>query len=209
MKTIFNSQKKRFLLALVTLILIVALFMVGGGFSKYRTQMAVANSVEYSNTLAESFRLLDHPMTELEDGSYEIDASAGAQPTDGYTFKLIPGITIPASPYIEIKGKTEIPAYLYLELDWTAGVDLDLGGDWTLLTHVDGKKNGLVYVYKDGMVLTGEGGEDVLTIPTFTVDTLSTNPDDLAEGEIKICAYMLQKVEDKSAEDTYSEAPTP
>ena len=66
-----------------------------------------------------------------------------------------------------------------------------------------------MYVYDNGTALTGDDEEAVDVYSTFTVDTLSKYPDDLTEGEVKVYAYLLQKVEDTSAADTYSQAPTP
>ena len=126
----------------------------------------------------------------------------------GYTFKLIPGITIPAAPYVEITGKTAIPAFLYLEVKNTSGVSLNYDSKWTRLSGVTGKKGGDVYVYDNGSALTGDDAEAVLTAPTFTVDTLSKYPDSLTEGEIKVYAYMIQKVGTQTASEAYNSAPS-
>ena len=177
--------------------------------------MVIANEVDYTNTLAESFKLLDKPVVQQEDGSYKVNEDEEAEPTDGFSYKLIPGVTLPAAPYVEIKSKTEIPAYLYLEVENTGDASLSFDSKWTEI-DVTGKKGGTVYVYDNGTALTGgdtdveEGEEDdTMTIPTFTVDTLSKYPDNLIEGEVKVCAYLLQKVENTSAADTYSRAPAP
>ena len=201
------NRKLRSVLGLALLLILACSLVLSGVLAKFTTEKLIANEADYTNTLAENFKLLDKPIKQNEDGSYAVDTDDDVEPTNGYTFKLIPGVTIPANPYIEIKGKTEIPAYLYLEIDRDVDVDLDLSGDWTLLDGIDGKKNGAVYVYKDAEPLTGEGGDDVLTIPTFTLNTLSKYPDDLDEGKIRVYAYLMQKVEDESASDTYAQAP--
>lgn len=193
-----------------SLILILCCSLVMSGMlAKYKTETVIANEVDYTNTLAESFKLLDKPVARQEDGSYALDETADAQPTSGFSYKLIPGITIPAAPYVEIKGKTEIPAYLYLEIENTSGAALTFDDKWSELSGVNGKKGGTVYVYDNGTALTGDDEEAVDVYSTFTVDTLSKYPDDLTEGEVKVYAYLLQKVEDTSAADTYSQAPTP
>lgn len=206
MKT--KQPKLRFLLGLSLLLIAACSLMMSGMLAKYRTETAFANEVRYTNQLAESFRLLDKPMKQLEDGSYAVDTTSDAQPTSGFSFKLIPGITIPAEPYIEIKGKTQIPAYLYLEVENTSNVALTFDGKWSKLDGVSGKRGGDVYVYDNGAALIGDGSsDDTRTMRTFTIDKLTKYPDELNEGKIKVYAYMLQKVEDKSASDTYSGSP--
>lgn len=221
------TKKTRLIAGLCLLLALACALMMSGSLANYRAQRIIANEVDYTNTLADSFMLLDKPVVQQEDGSYQLDNSADAQPTSGFTYKLIPGVTIPAAPYIEITNKTVIPAYLYLEVENTGSAQLSFHDDWTELSGVTGKKGGTVYVYQNGEALVGEGdtaettapalsddsteadADTVLTIPTFTVDTLSKYPDDLSEGEIKVYAYMLQKVGEKSAQETYSSAPAP
>ena len=203
-----SSQKSLRLLGVFALIFVLAAAMITGGvFSRYTTQKAVANRIDYTNALAEEFKLLDQPITQREDGSYERDASSDAQPTSGYTFKQIPGIALPAAPYVEIKGKTEIPAYLYIEVANDSDVTLSFDSKWTQLS-VAGKKGGTVYAYDNGAPLTGSGDDTVETYPTFTVNELSSIPL-TDEGSVSVYAYMIQKVGDKNAADCFSEAPNP
>lgn len=203
-----KNSRLRFLAAFALMMALTCAMMSGGVFSKYIAQRAVANQIKYTNTLAEEFKLLDQPVTVDEDGSYAKDTSADAQPTDGYTYKLIPGITLPAAPYVEIKGKTEIPAYLYIEVKNTNDdVSLTFDSTWTELS-VTGKKGGAVYAYDNGTAITGSGSDTVVTYPTFTVEELSKTPI-TAEGEIKVYAYMIQKIGDKTAAESFSEAPQP
>lgn len=180
----------------------------GMGYSKYVSRMVVANEVQYHNTLAESFKLLDIPVEQLEDGSYAQDTNADAQPTSGFSYKLIPGITLPAAPYVEITGKTDIPAYLYLEVDNDGPVELTFDDAWTELDGVSGKNGGTVYVYDDGAALTGDDPEAVLTVQTFTVDELDKTPA-TDEGDVKVYAYMIRKVDDTTAEQAFTDAPAP
>ena len=203
-----TDLKPRLIIGFSLLLILACGLIMSGMLAKYKTELVIANDADYTNRLAESFMLLDKPVVQQEDGSYTVDESADAQPTDGFSYKLIPGITIPAAPYVEITGKTEIPAYLYLEVENTGNASLSFDNKWTE-SDVTGKKGGTVYAYDNGTALTGDDEEAVLTIRTFTVDTLSKYPDDLSEGEIKVYAYLLQKAEDMSAEDTFTAAPTP
>lgn len=196
------------ILAFGLILMLMCALLPGMGYSKYVTEMAVANEVQYNNTLAESFKLLDVPAVLNEDGSYSQDTGSDAQPTSDFSYKLIPGITLPAAPYIEITGKTEIPAYLYIEVDNGGPVTLTFDSAWTELSGVSGKNGGTVYVYDGGEALTGEDPEAVLTVQTFTVDTLDKIPA-TDEGEIKVYAYMIQKVGENTAEQAFTAAPAP
>ena len=196
------------ILAFGLILMLMCALLPGLGYSKYITQTTVANEVQYNNTLAESFKLLDVPAVQQEDGSYEQDTSSDAQPTSGFSYKLIPGITLPAAPYIEITGKTEIPAYLYIEVDNDGPVELTFDSSWTELSGVTGKNGGTVFVYDDGEALTGDDPDAVLTVQTFTVDELDKIPT-TDEGEVKVYAYMIQKVGEATAEQAFTDAPAP
>ena len=196
------------ILAFGLILMLMCALLPGMGYSKYVTGMAVANEVQYNNTLAESFKLLDIPAVQNEDGSYSEDETSDAQPTSGFSYKLIPGIALPAAPYIEITGKTDIPAYLYIEVDNGGPVELTFDSAWTELSGMTGKNGGTVYVYDGGEALTGDDPEAVLTVQTFTVDTLDKVPT-TDEGEIKVYAYMIQKVGENTAEQAFTAAPAP
>ncbi len=205
-----NAKKsKRAVFMALSLLLILGLVllpMIGQSRAKYRTQTLIANEVDYQHTLAESFMLLDRPVVLQEDGSYL--RAENAEPTSGFTYKLIPGITIPASPYIEIKGKTEIPAYLYMEIvSPEGGPTLTIASDWQRLDGVSGKKGGEVFVYQNGTALVGSGEDDERSIDVFTVQTLDPLPMELESGEIQVFAYMIQAEENMEAEEAFEEAP--
>ena len=205
------------------LILMLALALImSGTLAKDTNKIIIANEVDYTNQLADSFRLLDKPITVQEDGSYTVDTSSGAEPMSGFSYKLIPGVMLPASPYIEIVNKTVIPAYLYLEIDNSGAAELEMDGSWKLLDGVSGKKGGTVYSYGDEALVgeaqagateetTASGSQaddDVLTFTTFIVKTLSKIPSE-TEGSVKVYAYMIQKVGEQSAKDAFQAAPAP
>ena len=148
-----RNKRLYMLLSFALIFVLLCALMSCGIFSKYRTELVLANQVDYTNTLAESFRLLDVPVTIQEDGSYAVDSSSDAQTTSGFSYKLIPGVTLPAAPYVEITGKAEIPAYLYIEVKNTNDdVSLTFDNSWTLLSGVTGKKvRGCYLLLKNGL----------------------------------------------------------
>lgn len=216
MKTIVSKKRISLIAALALVLILACALVMSGSLGKYKSRMVVANEVDYTNQLAESFTLLDNPVIVQEDGSYAVDTASGAQPTDGFSYKLIPGIDIPAAPYIEITNKTVIPAYLYLEIDNSGPAELVLGSGWTKLDGVTGKKGGTVYSYGSDALTGGETptqadgsqADVVLKYPAFTVQKLSSTPV-TDEGEVKVYAYLIQKVENQTAKEAFESAPLP
>ena len=202
---------KRGLLLTVGLLLaaaVVLIPLVGQSRAKFKTQLVVANQVSYQNELAESFQLLDQPVVLQEDGSYLKNEAEDSMPTSGFSYKLIPGITIPAAPYIEIEHKTEIPAYLYFEVVCPEGAPaLLVTEDWEKL-ETEGKFGGDVYTYKDGALVKTEE-EDNFMFDTFTVETLDSKPTDFESGEIHVYAYMIRQLENQTASEAFAAASTP
>ena len=210
-----NKKSLSLILGVSLIILLAVALIISGNTAKYRTELVMANEVEYTNTLAESFMLLDKPVTVQEDGSYVLDETADAEPTSGFSYKLIPGISIPAAPYVEIKNKTVIPAYLYLEVDNSGAVELNFDGSWNALESVQGKKGGTVYCYKNEALAgsvsvtqaeSDEPEDEILTIPTFTVSALDKVPT-TTEGAVSVYAYMIQKVDEQTPAEAYNSAP--
>ena len=205
-KSIPSRKKMGLILALVLLTLAGIVLLIVNGYSKYRTQLMISNEVDYTNQLAASFKLMDEPVKQQLDGSYALDTDVSAKPTQGGNYRMIPGITIPAAPYVEIIGKTEIPAYLYLEIVNPEHIQILIDSEkWTLLDGVTGKNNGQIYVYQS--VLSGEEGKTDLKIPTFTFTQLDKIPA-AAGGEIHAYAYMIQTNENQTAAQVFAAAVT-
>ena len=193
MKHKLRSGKRGWLAAGIALLLVLALaWPVSGMLARYRTQVLVANEVHYQNRLAASFKLLDTGVRQQEDGSYRL----GTEESSGNRYKLIPGIQLPADPYILITGKTEIPAYLYLEVLNSSGLTITLNEeDWTELEGLKGKNGGQIYAYAPG-ALTGEV-EDLRIDGIFTTEKLPKMPAE-SGGELQLYAYLIQRTEDST-----------
>lgn len=77
----------------------------------------------------------------------------------GNDYKLIPGVNVLKDPTITIKNKTEVPAYLYLEVvgDCSDYFDYTLISNWVYLDGALGQHGGSVYVFKENdSILLGE-----------------------------------------------------
>ena len=192
MKVKFLQSRKTLalILGVVLLLLLLGALLIPGGSAKYRTQVVQANKVSYDDRLAASFTL----------------TAKGADANGICTFPMLPGTTSTFKPAITIDGKTEIPAYLYLEV---TGPDTTLNAGWTKLDGVTGLKGGRVYYYKTVLtnenqtVLTNENQKWTIT-PEISI-TWSKIPQAEAES-IEVYAYLIQKTGEESAADAFGGA---
>lgn len=165
MRKIKVSKSRVAAAALLLLVLVVGiLFPVSGSSAKYTTQVSLNGKINYQfdNTLAASLKV---------DG------------TD--TYKLIPGTKLTPGAKVTVTGRTETPAYLYVEI--TGGAfSVPLTADWNLLTDVTGPHGGKVYVY-----LNRSFNVDVAA-PVFSEKTLDSTP--LTENyDLNVYAYLAEQ----------------
>lgn len=163
-----------------------------------------------------SYNIIENTVTQKEDGTYEANSST----TDsGIEYKILPGQSLPKNASVKITGKTEVAAYLYLEvidelktpLSWTLDTD-----NWAEVKNekgasVKGNNGGNLYVYvnKGTPVLLAKTKEsadfDVNIIKDQKVSVASgaTESDiDAVNGKkLSFYSYMAQA----SAGDTVAE----
>lgn len=136
---------------------------------------------------------LDESKAEItSNGTYELDEETRVYANE---YKVLPSVNIPKDPKITIKNKTEVPAYLYLEVvnDCSGYFSFELEDYWLPLTDAVGSHSGNVYVY------TPSTGTTLNAIPSLELgviksDLLITNSS-LTESEAKnltFYAYMAQ-----------------
>lgn len=134
--------------------------MVGVALGKYIHSTELEATVTFSAKLADSIVLEEHEAVRQSDGSYKLDNTKTVT-SNAYT--LIPGLDVPKDPYITIKNKTPLDAYLFVEVVDTldvhtntddstfAPVTYHMTDNWMLLKDgenpVAGKHGGTVYVY--------------------------------------------------------------
>lgn len=108
----------------------------------------------------EGFFLKESEVEQKANGSYDYKLVNGEKvEVDKNSYKVLPGTNLPKDPYIRIVGKTEVPAYLYVEVvDGLAnsGLSYTMATCWTKLTGVTGNNGGQIYVYNNGELVTDE-----------------------------------------------------
>ena len=160
-------------------LLLVALMSVAVG--KYTSTVTITGNVQFTATLADTFTLQEHKATRNADGSYTLSTTETTEPNSYY---LMPGVDIPKDPFITITKKTDIPAYLFVEVvkgpdvgtTEAALIRYQMAGAWQELTGVTGKNKGTVYVYTGTdttpdiltSTLTNEMLNQTITIPLLT-----------------------------------------
>ena len=166
MRKIKVSKSRVAAAALLLLVLVVGiLFPVSGSSAKYTTQVSLNGKINYQfdNTLAASLKV---------DG------------TD--TYKLIPGTKLTPGAKVAVTGRTETPAYLFVEI--TGGAfSVPLTADWIpLADDVTGPHGGKVYVY------LGRSFNVDVAAPVFSEKTLDSTP--LTENyDLNVYAYLAEQ----------------
>ena len=105
-------------------LLVLCLLTTGALLGKYVTDTELkSGTVEFSAKLAESIVVREHKVDRAPNGKYILSTSDAedAYITDKSSpseqeYILIPGVDIPKDPEVVITGKTDIPAYLFVEV---------------------------------------------------------------------------------------------
>ena len=172
----------------------------------------MTDEIAYTNRLAESFKLLEYKPEQKPDGSYTNNES---ETDTAAAYYLIPGTTIPLAPWLEITGKTDVPAYLYLEVkDGTPEkADAPLAEAWQPLKEGDapvtGKNGGQIYVY------TADGEALILTTAAVPASEpfragllkkgLALDPvPEPNDGKLEFWGYLIQTVPDKTPTQVFN-----
>jgi hypothetical protein len=111
-----KQKKSRLMMAAVAVILLAVL--ISSAIGKYVTTVSVPGKVTFTAKLAGSMVLQEHKAERNADGSYTLTEQIATADENGYFngYDLIPGLDIPKDPHIVITGKTDVKAYLFVEV---------------------------------------------------------------------------------------------
>ena len=197
MKKKKSQSRLQWLLILLVLLITLTAYVAG----KYIKTISFSGSVTFTSSLASNMVLQEHEAVQNPDGSYSLTANI----VNGNNYTLIPGQDIPKDPHIIITGKTQIPAYLYIEIESTLDAPVTYEVDttkWTLL-KTDGNKS--VYYYNN--VLGAGFSEDpiyILKDNRVVVSQKLLSGSDAATDVLTIRAVLKERVGAGTAENTYN-----
>ena len=178
-------NKKRIPLYILLALLLCGGLVAGTSYAKYKQGVMVTGSFRYYDRLAERFELTEHKAEADSTGAQ----SLGKDPTQGNTYYLIPGTSIPEDPYIEITNKSEIDSMLFIEVVGNPAPSTSDTAKWTLLDGVTGPNGGAVYSYAGDLSQAGNYSIPILT----SAQAQSANPNEIsAEPNLKIVGYLVQ-----------------
>lgn len=206
------NKNRRIALLLAVLFCLSAVTFVA--VAKYIKDIPFTGNVTFKADLVGEFTLTESKAERNTDGTYSLDTTTS---TDKNTYILMPGVDVPKDPKITIKGKTTVPAYLYVEViyidnlpeDVATPITYSMADGWEELTGITGPKGGKVYVYASDL----DGTVKDLTIRILDKDTLYVS-DQLDRGTtatMTFYGYMAQQVSGRDEKATFTNEfiPTP
>lgn len=154
-----NRRQIRYSLIALSLLIIISgaisIATSGQTSARYKqVQSLDTATVTVNADLAETLAVLEHRAARKADGSYEL--KTGENPVSSNSYELMPGVSVDKDPYVLVTGKSDIPAYLYIEMNDATGqtqgtfhftVDVQ---NWMKLDDANGRENRVVYVYAPG-----------------------------------------------------------
>lgn len=110
-----KNKQFRARLRLLIILTLLLLPLIGFAAGKYIQTISRNETVTFTARLAESVELREHKAERTSTGEYTLSKTEYiTNKTQSYI--LIPGLDIDKDPHIVITGKTDIPAYLYIEV---------------------------------------------------------------------------------------------
>ena len=157
---------------LVVWLLVLCMLTAGAVLGKYvsTTTPTTANQVEFTVELAKKVILRETKAVRQTNGSYRLSTTENDYEEVEQKYILMPGVDIPKDPHIVIEGKTDLPAYLFLEVKATVtdstklndALSYPLADCWKVsqLKQPTGNDGRVMYVYSDAnglpLPLSGE-----------------------------------------------------
>lgn len=201
------EKRKRYRTVFVTAAVLAAALLIGGLYAKYIRSVKLSGNVTFSASLADEFILAEHKTVRQPDGGYVTEAETVSK----NDYLLMPGVDIPKDPYIIIRNKSSIPAYLFIEAVGTnpdaVKYEID-SGKWKDL-GIKGAHGGDVYVYTGGVSSAAVLDKNFDGQPIGLIkDNILTVSDSYAHGEsfgLDFYGYMAQTESGKDASQIFTE----
>lgn len=194
-------SKKKTLLTILAVMLVCCIAVTGTLAVLFaKTSEPVVNTFTAAGDgklFTGEFTLKEHIAAKQPNGSYKLTDALTSKTTPGNDYYVLPKTDLPKDPFITITGKTNAPAYLYVEVvdGLPAGMHYNMASCWTRLEGVTGNNGGVIYVYNNGTPIdeNSTGLENIAIIAgnTITVDDVPG----LAEGQkvsLSFYAYLGQ-----------------
>jgi len=198
MKTNRKVQKV-YIISLFLVSLILAATGIGAVYAKYVKKIEFKGNVTVQADLVDTFELFEHVAERTTLGDY----SLGATEVSGNEYVLMPGVDIKKDPQIRITGKTDVPAYLYIEVvaNMPDTVIYSIESCWSFVADVTGPNNGIIYVYTSE--LTTDMNIDIIVDNVLTVRDTLVHPDGNTYS-LDFYAYMAQKNGEATAKAVFT-----
>ena len=194
-------SKKKTLLTILAVMLVCCIAVTGTLAVLFaKTSEPVVNTFTAAGDgklVTGEFTLKEHIAAKQTDGSYTLTEETTNDTVKGNDYYVLPKTDLPKDPYITIIGKTNAPAYLYVEVvdGLPSGMHYNMASCWTKLEGVTGNNGGVIYVYNNGTPIdensTGLENISIIKNDTITVDDVPG----LAEGQkvsLSFYAYLGQ-----------------
>ncbi len=170
--------------------------------AKYVKEIRIPCRLIIKANLADKVAVFEHEPQRQADGTYQLVSNEVSQSE----YVLMPGVDAARDPFVRIEGKSDIPAYVYVEvvstLDEKAGFTLT--DDWEKLDGVTGQNGGEIYAYCD--TVASDNGQDI-TIPLLDGSIVTVSHTyiaaDEAETELSFYPYMARADEDRTAAECF------
>lgn len=201
MKTSDNTTKRTKLLKAAAVVMIAALVCTGI-WAKYTQNVNFEGNVTFSQKLADDFKIGEHKAVRQNDGSYILSDEEVVQ----NTYEVMPGVDIPKDPFITLTNKSDVPAYLYIEIADAPSetVKYELTDEWQKINDCKGSNGGDVYAYRQ--VLDNESYTGPISVLKDDLVMISEKYDETTAGfNMKLYGYLLQKTDERSAEQIFKD----
>ena len=203
-------------LSLTAVIVMVAGIAAGLASAMYKQERQVVSAptqITVAADLASKLEVWEHEAYRTALGDYRLKTGAEEGIAESLVkinnYTLMPGVDIPKDTFVRVSGKTEIDAYLYIEVKSTVSdpaVTFSVDASrWTRLTRTTGEtvtpvvgpKGGSVYVYQSGTRInmdnfSGTQNIPVLTGNTVTVGQALNHGASAGSSVLEVYAYMAQ-----------------